>query len=135
MKKVLTVGVFDYFHIGHLRLFKNAKRNGDYLIVAVQDNDTILKYKPDTNILYSTEQRMELVGALKVVDETIIYQDVDTIVEKVDFDVLAIGEDQNHPGFQRAVAWCEAHGKEVVRMHRTPSISSTIIKDELSKLK
>lgn len=25
-KKVLTVGVFDYFHYGHLRLFENAKK-------------------------------------------------------------------------------------------------------------
>ena len=44
MQKVLTVGVFDYFHLGHLRLFENAKQLGDYLIVALQDNDFILKY-------------------------------------------------------------------------------------------
>ena len=31
MKKVITVGVFDYFHLGHLRLFENAKKLGDYL--------------------------------------------------------------------------------------------------------
>lgn len=37
MKKVLTVGVFDYFHLGHLRLFKQAREYGDYLIVAVQE--------------------------------------------------------------------------------------------------
>lgn len=135
MRKVLTVGVFDYFHIGHLRLFKNAKSNGDYLIVAVQDNDTILKYKPETKILYNTEQRLELVGALKIVDEIVVYQDVDTIVQEVDFDVLALGEDQNHAGFQRAEEWCKTHGKEVVRMHRTSGISSTIIKDELNKLR
>lgn len=47
MKKILTVGVYDYFHLGHLRLFKNAKKLGDYLIVAVQDGDYILRYKPD----------------------------------------------------------------------------------------
>ena len=28
MKKVITVGVFDYFHLGHLRLFENAKKTG-----------------------------------------------------------------------------------------------------------
>ena len=64
MKKVLTVGVFDYFHLGHLRLFKNAKKLGDYLIVAVQDGDFILKFKPEAKVLYTTEQRLELVGAL-----------------------------------------------------------------------
>lgn len=131
MKKVLTVGVFDYFHLGHLRLFENAKALGDYLIVAVQDGDYILKYKPDATILYTTEQRKDLVGALKVVDEVISYEDVDDIVTKVDFDVFAIGGDQNHSGFKRAVMLCEQKGKIVVRLPRTPGISSSVIKESI----
>ena len=47
MSKILTFGVYDYFHLGHLRLFKQCKNYGDYLIVAVQDGDYIKKYKPD----------------------------------------------------------------------------------------
>ena len=129
MKKVLTVGVFDYFHLGHLRLFKNAKKLGDYLIVAVQDGDFILKFKPNANVLYTTEQRLELVGALKVVDEVTTYQAVDEDIQKIDFDVFAIGGDQNHEGFQRAVKWCEEHGKEVVTLPRTEGISSTMLRN------
>ena len=67
MKKVLTVGVFDYFHYGHLRLFQRAKALGDYLIVAVQDGDFILRFKSEATVCYTTEQRLEMVGALKVV--------------------------------------------------------------------
>lgn len=128
MKKVLTVGVFDYFHLGHLRLFENAKKLGDYLIVAVQDGNCILKTKPDAKVLYTTEQRIDLVKALRVVDEVITYEDVDRALPEVDFDVFAIGGDQTHAGFQRAVKWCEEHGKEVVRLPRTPGICSTDIK-------
>lgn len=128
MKKVLTVGVFDYFHLGHLRLFKKAKKLGDYLIVAVQDGDFILKYKPDANVLYTTEERIEMVSALKVVDKTIVYDNVDETVKNIEFDVFAIGGDQNHAGFQRAVKWCEANGKEVIRLSRTPGICSSDIK-------
>ncbi len=128
MKKVLTVGVFDYFHLGHLRLFKRAKKLGDYLIVAVQDGDFILKYKPDANVLYTTEERMEIVSALKVVDETIVYDNVDEIIKNVDFDVFVIGGDQNHDGFRRAITWCEENGKEIVRLSRTPGICSSDIK-------
>ena len=36
MKKVITVGVFDYFHLGHLRLFENAKKKE---LVLVDDAD------------------------------------------------------------------------------------------------
>lgn len=131
MKKVLTVGVFDYFHYGHLKLFMNAKNLGDYLIVAIQDGDYILKYKPEAKVLYSTEQRIELVDALKCVDETVVYYDVDEIVKSVDFDVFAIGGDQTHAGFMRAVEWCKQNGKEVIRLPRTPGISSSDIKKSL----
>ena len=131
MKKVLTVGVFDYFHLGHLRLFKNAKKLGDYLIVAVQDEDYILKTKPNAKIMYSLEERKELVGALNVVDEVVVYQDVDQIVKDVDFDIFAIGEDQNHEGFVRAEKWCRDNGKSVVRMKRTQGICSSQIKNNI----
>ena len=131
MTKVLTVGIFDYFHLGHLRLFQKAKALGDYLIVAVQDEDYILRFKPQANILYSTEQRLELVGALRVVDEVTVYTAVDESIKSIDFDVFAIGEDQDHEGFRRAVAWCQEHGKKVVRMKRTPNISSSSIKDNI----
>lgn len=134
MKKVLTVGVFDYFHLGHLRLFENAKALGDYLIVAVQDGDLILKTKPQAQVLYSTEQRIHMIEALRVVDEVIIYQDVDTLLPTVDFDVFAKGPDQVHAGFQRAVAWCEENGKEVALLPRTPGISSSDIKHQLESL-
>ncbi|MBR6021513.1 MAG: adenylyltransferase/cytidyltransferase family protein [Kiritimatiellae bacterium] len=135
MKKVITVGVFDYFHLGHLRLFENARKLGDYLIVAVQDGDCILKTKPDAKVLYTTEQRIELVKALRVVDEVIVYRDVDKTLPEVDFDVFAIGGDQTHPGFQRTVEWCREHGKEVIRLPRTPGICSSDIKEQLSALK
>ena len=129
MKKVLTFGVYDYFHLGHLRLFERAKKLGDYLIVAVQDGDFILKYKPQAKVLYTTEQRMDIIAALRVVDEVVVYQNVDERIQEIDFDVFAIGGDQNHAGFQRAVAWCEANGKEVVRLERTPGICSSDIKN------
>lgn len=134
MKKVITVGVFDYFHLGHLRLFENAKKLGDYLIVAVQDGDCILKTKPEAQVLYTTEQRIHMIESLCVVDEVIIYQDVDVTLPQVDFDVFAKGPDQVHAGFQRAVAWCEEHGREVKILPRTPGISSSDIKHKLETL-
>ena len=131
MKKVVTFGVYDYFHLGHLRLFENAKTLGDYLIVAVQDGNYILKTKPNAKVMYTTEERKELVCALRVVDEVVDYTDVDVTIKTLDFDVFAIGEDQDHEGFQREIKWCEDNGKEVVRMRRTPGICSSEIKNKL----
>jgi glycerol-3-phosphate cytidylyltransferase len=129
MKTVLTVGVYDMLHIGHILLFKKAKELGDRLIVAVQDESVILKYKPQAKMIYSTDERCYMVSTIKYVDEVIVYKDVDKDIQNVEFDVFAKGPDQNHEGFQRAVKWCEEHGKEVVVIPRTEGISSTLLRE------
>ena len=129
--KVLTFGVFDYFHYGHLKLFERAKALGDHLTVAVQQDDQILKTKPDAKILYTTEQRMEIVGALCYVDRVISYDQVDTAIQTVDFDIFAIGPDQCHAGFQAAKEWFHKNGKQVIVLERTPNICSSQIKRQL----
>lgn len=136
MKKILTVGVYDMLHIGHILLFKHAKEicKDSQLIVAVQDGDLILKYKPGTKMVYTTEERLFMVSSIRYVDEVCVYKDVDIDIQKIDFDIFAKGPDQNHEGFQRAVKWCEAHGKEVVVIPRTEGISSTLLR-EYSKSK
>ena len=133
-KTVLTFGVYDMMHIGHILLFKRAKERGDRLVVAVQDGDYILKYKPDTRIIYTTEERLYMVSTIRYVDEVVTYRDVDVDVQQIDFDILVLGQDQNHAGFQRAIEWCKEHGKEVVRLPRTEGISSTLLR-EYSKTK
>ena len=134
MKKVLTFGVYDMLHIGHMLLFKRAKALGDYLIVAVQDGDCILKYKPGTEMVYSTEERLYMVSTIRYVDEVVTYRDVDVDIKNIDFDVFVVGEDQKHAGFQRAMQWCRDNGKEVVMLTRTQGISSTMLR-EYSKVK
>ncbi len=134
MKTILTVGVYDMLHIGHMLLFKRAKELGDRLIVAVQDGDVILKYKPGTEMVYTTEERMYMVSCIKYVDEVVVYRDVDKDIQNIDFDVFAKGPDQVHAGFQKAVEWCRENQKEVVVIPRTEGISSTLLR-QYSKTK
>ena len=133
MKTILTFGVYDMLHIGHILLFKHAKElfPGEVcrLIVAVQDGDYILKYKPGTKMIYTTEERMFMVSAVRWVDEVVTYKDVDVDIQNIDFDVFAQGPDQNHAGFQRAIDWCNTNGKEIVVVPRTDGISSTLLRE------
>lgn len=128
--KILTVGVFDYFHYGHLRLFNQIKIHypKSYLMVAVQHEDFILRYKPGAVVFYSTEIRCELVRSLRQVDRVITYQAVAEIVREIDFDIFAVGEDQNHSGFQEAMAYCLKNDKGILHLSRTANISSTMMK-------
>jgi len=135
MNKILTFGVFDYFHLGHLRLFKQCKEHGDYLIVAVQDEKEILKYKPEAKIKYSTEERVEMIEALKIVDKVIVYDSVcPETLEKIQFDTLALGEDHIGERFDIVTNWCNEQGKKVVRLKRLPNICSSEIKNCLNNL-
>ncbi|MCR5489283.1 MAG: adenylyltransferase/cytidyltransferase family protein [Saccharofermentans sp.] len=136
MTKILTFGVFDYFHLGHLRLFKQCKEHADYLVVAVQNEEFIKKYKPEANVLYSTDERVEILEALRIVDKVVRFNSVGVeSLEQIDFDILALGEDHKGERFDIATKWCEEHGKKVVRLKRTPGISSSQIKSGLQNEK
>lgn len=131
-KKVLTVGVYDLIHKGHVELYRRAKGLGDYLIVAVQDGDEILKYKPQAKVMNSTEDRMYMVKSIRYVDEVIVYKGVDDIVKEVDFDIFVTGPDQIHSGFQNAIQWCESHGREHIVLGRTEGVSSSELKAKIA---
>jgi len=133
MARVLTVGVFDLLHFGHFELFRRAKdlagQDGT-LIVAIQDDDIIAKYKPNAILVYDWEKRAKMIRTLRTVDEVVHYRDIDESIKEIDFDVFAIGGDQLHDGFKRAVQWCEAVGRRVIRLQRTEGISTSQIKGQ-----
>lgn len=129
MKKVITYGTFDLFHIGHLRLLERAKKLGDYLIVAVStDEFNALKNKKS---FFPFEHRVEIVRSIKFVDlvipETCWEQKVEDI-KKYNVDVFAIGDDWEGK-FDFLKDYCE-----VVYLPRTEGISSTDIKKLLNSL-
>jgi glycerol-3-phosphate cytidylyltransferase len=73
-----------------------------------------------------------MVQSIRYVDETVVYEDVDTIVKEVDFDIFVTGPDQVHDGFQRAMQWCREHGRQVVVLPRTEGISSSQLKTKVT---
>lgn len=134
MKKVLTVGVYDLLHIGHVNLFRRARKLGDSLTVAVQRSEVVLKYKPEAKLVYSTEERMYMVKSIRYVDDVIEYDGVDEIVKTAEFDVFVTGPDQIHAGFQAAMEWCKENGKETIVLPRTEGISSSWLKEQIKKM-
>lgn len=132
MKKIITFGVYDLLHLGHILLFKHAKEQGDYLTVAVQEDCSILKYKPNASIINNTELRQLMVASIRYVDEVVTYKDVDIDIKKYDFDILVKGPDQIHNGFMKAEQWCNDNGKTVITIPRTEGISSSMIRELLN---
>jgi len=69
MKRVLAIGVFDLFHIGHLRYLQYAKAQGHHLTVAVTIDAMALKVKGKLPAV-PEQQRLEIVRGLACVDKT-----------------------------------------------------------------
>lgn len=127
MKKVITYGTFDLFHIGHLNLLKRAKDLGDYLIVAVSTDQFNWEEKQKVCQIKDTE-RMEIVEAIKYVDKVIpetCWEQKIQDVKKYDVDVFVMGDDWKGK-FDFLKEYCE-----VVYLPRTEGISTTQIKTEL----
>lgn len=133
MNKVLTFGVFDLLHKGHVELFRRAKELGDYLIVAVQEDEYIKLFKPNANVANTLSDRMYMVKAIRYVDDVVPYTAADLSIDKISFDTLVHGPDQNHDGFIKCFEWCKDNGKQVVELSRTDGVSSTEIKDKIKK--
>lgn len=89
-----TTGVFDLFHIGHLNIIKKAKEKCEHLIVGVSSDEIVEGYK-NTKPIIPLEERIEIVGAIKYVDQVVVQDNFDKISawEKYKFNVHFHGND------------------------------------------
>lgn len=123
MKKVITFGTFDLFHVGHLRILERAKAQGDYLIVGIS-TDALNFSKKKKNPIYPEKDRMSIINSLKVVDEVFYEESLElkgAYIKQFNADVLVMGNDWEGK-FDEFKDICE-----VVYLERTPSISTTEI--------
>lgn len=126
MKKIITYGTFDLFHVGHLNILRRAKELGDYLVVAVS-SDAFNEIKGKKCVIPDYE-RMAIVEAIKYVDEVIPENDWEQKVRDVqehNIDVFVMGDDWTGK-FDFLKEYCE-----VVYLPRTEGISTTQLKTVL----
>jgi len=92
---VLANGCFDLLHVGHTRYLEGAKREGDVLIVAVNNDAGVRALKGPGRPLLSASDRAALVAALAAVDYVVIFEEptVAALIETLRPDVHAKGTD------------------------------------------
>ncbi|AKC59654.1 bifunctional D-glycero-beta-D-manno-heptose-7-phosphate kinase/D-glycero-beta-D-manno-heptose 1-phosphate adenylyltransferase HldE [Blochmannia endosymbiont of Polyrhachis (Hedomyrma) turneri] len=74
-KIVMTNGVFDILHSGHVTYLSKAKRLGDRLIVAVNSDSSTKRLKGINRPINSLEKRMVVLSALSVVDWVVSFNE------------------------------------------------------------
>ncbi len=68
-------GCFDLLHVGHVRYLQGASAEGDRLIVAINDDDSVRRLKGPTRPILPAATRAELVAALRGVDYVVLFPD------------------------------------------------------------
>ena len=131
-----TTGVYDLFHIGHLNLLRKSKAECDYLIVGVSTDD-LVEYKGKRAVI-PFEERKEIVGAIRYVDEVVTQEDMNKFGawEKYHFNVMFVGDDwKGTDKWNKIEADMKNVGVEVVYFPYTKGTSSTLINETLKHLR
>ena len=123
---VMTNGCFDLLHVGHVRYLEAARKLGDVLIVAVNDDDSVRRLKGEQRPLNPVADRMRMLSALKCVDWVVPFGE-DTpqrLIAAVLPDRLVKGGDyqpEQIAGYQEVTA----HGGQVVVLDFHAGYSTT----------
>jgi rfaE bifunctional protein nucleotidyltransferase chain/domain len=88
-------GAFDLLHVGHIRYLEAAKREGDRLVVAINDDESVRRLKGSSRPVLPEADRAELVAALRAVDYVVIFSEptVTPLLELLTPDVHCKGTD------------------------------------------
>lgn len=94
-KIVFTNGCFDILHKGHISLFKFAKKQGDFLIVALNKDESIKKIKGPDRPINDYNDRLEILKSIKYIDLVIGFDETSPIklIKKIKPNILIKGGD------------------------------------------
>jgi glycerol-3-phosphate cytidylyltransferase len=133
-----TCGVFDLFHVGHLNLLINCKKQCDKLIVGLCDDEYVVKVKKNQPV-FPQEDRFRILEALRIVDE-VHYVTIEEVNDKqlaqkiFGFDVLFSGDDwKGSDRYAKTEKEFEKIGVSIEYLPYTKGISTSSIKKSLSK--
>lgn len=134
-KVVLTNGVFDLLHVGHLRYLQEARRLGDLLVVGVNSDESVRQLKGDSRPIVPASERAELLAGLECVDYVTIFHELTAkmLIEVVQPTYYAKGGDYTERDLPEAEA-VVAYGGFVVILPLYPERSTSALVEKIKRL-
>ena len=135
-KVVITNGVFDLLHPGHVRYLQAARAQGDVLLVAINSDRSVSAIKGPTRPLTPEAERAEVLDALACVDAVVVFDENTPaeVIGAVQPDVLVKGADWA-PDKIIGRDIVEARGGKVVLMPVEQGWSTTSIVEKVQALR
>lgn len=128
-----TTGTYDLFHIGHLNIIRRAKELCDYLIVGVSTDELVENYKHRLPV-YKQKERMEIIGALKYVDQVVEQTSLDKMDawKELHFNKLFHGDDWKGSSLYNHIEEeLKTVGCEITFLPHTKGVSSSDIRSHI----
>ena len=134
-KVVFTNGCFDILHAGHIHLFREAKSHGDILIVAVNDDESVIKLKGAARPVFPLRERLEVLAAVSDVDFLVSFSEETPrmIIQALLPDILVKGGDWR-PEEVVGKSEVEAEGGRVIIVPYLPGKSTSAILEAIQSL-
>lgn len=139
MKKILyTGGTFDLFHYGHINFLRQCKILADEVIVSLNTDEFIEKYK--SKPIMSYEERKSCLLSCKYVDKVVEnfgHYDSKPVIESIKPDIIAVGDDWAKKDYYSQMSftqdWLDEKNIILLYIPYTKKISTTIIKERIKK--
>jgi len=128
---VFTNGCYDLLHPGHIRLLEQARSLGDFLILALNTDASVRRFKGPSRPVMSERERAEAVLALEAVDAVVFFDEATPreLIAEVIPDILVKGADWSH--FIAGREEVEAAGGRVLPVPLEPGWSTTNLVDRI----
>jgi D-glycero-beta-D-manno-heptose 1-phosphate adenylyltransferase len=122
---VFTNGVFDLLHPGHVDVLTSARRRGDALIVGLNSDASVTRYKGPTRPIVPQSQRAEMLLALRMVDYVHIFDESDPIafLQEVKPDVHVNGSEYGYDCIESDTV--RRNGGTIHIVDKLPGLSTT----------
>lgn len=124
----LATGCFDILHVGHVYFLKEARAQGDVLVVGVNSDRAVRLIKGPQRPFVGQNDRATVLAAFRDVDYVFIFDDTvaDDSIARLRPDVFAIGE-ESVKTYPSELAAAGAVGARVHPVPRVPASSTTSI--------
>src|SRR5687768_9758449 len=125
---VFTNGVFDLLHPGHVRYLRDARREGDALVVAINSDRSVRAIKGAHRPVNPAHERAEILAALECVDAVVVFDEDNPheIINRLQPHVLVKGADWKADAIIGRET-VEARGGRVVRVTLAEGYSTSAI--------
>ena len=113
---VMTNGCFDILHAGHVTYLEQARRLGDRLVVAVNDDDSVRRLKGEKRPINVSSRRMAVLAGLESVDWVVLFSEdtPERLICNIKPDVLVKGGDYDAKDIAGGDCVKDAGGEVVV---------------------